>query len=449
VSTDADVIVIGAGAAGMTAALRAARGGARVIVFEKSTRHGCNTQFSSGSLAAGGTRLQAAAGIEDSPQRHAEDILAVSQDVGAAALTHAICAAAPHYVDWLVDEVGHRLEVGVDMPRSGQSVPRLHTDPGRGGGAVLVRSLRSAMASTPNITFVDETPAIDLLRDGARVGGVRVREFGGEQDVSAGEIVLACDGFGNNPDLLRRFAPDAATAFYGGVSTSTGDAVRWGERLGAGLRNMSGFLGHGQVVVGHGTRLNPNLVFLGALLVDASGERFCDETAQGYSKLAGLIRRLPGERAVMIWDEPAHQLALHSELMRESAAAGAFHRYDDVHAMAAALGLATTALAATVTAFRANSPLVERARDRLDPPWYAAWITHGMLTTQGGLLVDTQGRVLRPDGSAIAGLSAAGGAATGISGPSPDGYSSGNGLLAAMGLGWIVGNRLGAPAVVR
>ena len=442
-SPDAEVVVAGAGAAGMTAALRAARNPAnRVVVFEKSTRHGCNTQFSSGSLAAGGTRLQAAAGIEDSSARHAADILAVSNDPQAAPLVRAVCDAAPHFVHWLIDEVGHPLEVGTDMPRAGQSVPRLHTDPGRGGGRVLVQSLRAAVAATPNITFVDETPVTDLLLDGGRVCGVRVRESAGEQDVTATEVVLACDGFGNNPTLLRRYVPDAAGAFYGGVSTSTGDAIGLGERVGAALRNMAGYLGHGQVVVGHGTRVNPNLVFLGAMLVDADGRRFCDEKAQGYSKLAGLIRALPRERAAIVWDEPAQQLAQHSELMRESMAAKAFRRYDNPTALADGLGIDRDALGASLASFDASSPLVARSSRSLERPLYGTWITHGLLTTQGGLDVDVTGRVLRPGGSAVCGLSAAGGSATGISGNSPDGYSSGNGLLAAMGMGWIIGNRL-------
>jgi fumarate reductase flavoprotein subunit len=443
-STDADALVIGAGGAGAVAALRAARGGATVIVFEKSTRDGCNTQFSSGSLAAGGTRMQARAGIEDSPERHAHDILAVSKDPESAPLVNAVCAAAPRYVEWLADELGHPLEIGVDMPRAGQSVPRLHTDPQRSGGRLLVRRLRDAMAQLPNITFVDNTPVVGLLYDGVRVSGARVREHSGEQEVTADEVVLASDGFGNNPELLKRFCPDGASAFYGGVSTSTGDAVAWGEQLGAGLCNMPGYLGHGMVVVGHGTRLNPNLPFLGAMLLDTAGNRFCDEKAQGYSKLAGLIRELPGQRAVLIWDEPAMQLAHHAELMRESIAAKAFSRYEDPESMAASLGLPRDALRVSLGGFTASSPLVQRSVDRLRPPWYAAPITHGILTTQGGLAIDPDGHVLRTDGTPIAGLSAAGGAATGISGPSPDGYSSGNGLLAALGLGWIVGNRLRA-----
>lgn len=438
-----DVAVVGAGAAGMMTALRAARNpGIQVAVLEAGTRHGCNTEFSSGSLAAGGTRFQAAAGVDDSPERHAKDILAVSGDHDGADLVHAVCTAAPRYVEWLADELGQPTEVGLDMQRSGQSVPRLHTDPGRSGGRLLVRTLRRAMAAAPNIAFADDSPVADLLASEGRVTGVRVDRAGAVEEIEAAEVVLASDGFGNNRELVRTYCPTAADAFYGGVSTSNGDAVRWGVELGAELHNMSAYLGSGMVVAGHGTRVNPNLPWLGALLVDGSGTRFCDETAQGYSKLGGILRGLPDGRAVLIWDEPAHKLAVNSELMRESTAAGAYRRYDTVAEIAEGLGLPTDALATTVGAFASRSDLVERPGERLVPPYYAARITHGMLTTQGGVKVDTDGRVLRTDGGTVPGLSAAGGAAAGISGSSPDGYSSGNGLLAALGLGWIVGNRL-------
>ena len=75
VDVEVDVVVIGGGACGMVAALRAARDGLSVAVFEKSTQHGCNTQVSSGSLAAAGTRWQEAAGVEDSPRQQADDIV--------------------------------------------------------------------------------------------------------------------------------------------------------------------------------------------------------------------------------------------------------------------------------------------------------------------------------------------------------------------------------------
>ena len=269
--------------------------------------------------------------------------------------------------------------------------------------------------------------------------------------MTAPEVVLACDGFGNNPRSVAPLHARGRGRVLRWRQHQPGDAITWGSAVGAGLRNMTGYLGHGQVVVGHGTRLNPNLVFLGALLVDRTGRRFCDETAQGYSKLAGLVcAGYPGEKAVLIWDEPAHAarhaLRTHARVGRCATRSSATTRWPS---SLAGLQLPGRTLAATLHGFRARLTAGAAAAAAAGRPWYAAWITHGILATQGGLTIEPTGASCVASGSAIAGLSAAGGAATGISGPSPDGYSSGNGLLAALGLGWIIGNRLATPEPMR
>ncbi|MFC5753661.1 FAD-dependent oxidoreductase [Actinomadura rugatobispora] len=420
-----DVAVLGGGACGLVAALRAARDpGLVVAVYEKSTREGCNTRYSSGSLAAGGTRYQRAAGIDDSPGRHARDILAVNGDPASAPIVNALCRVAPRYVEWLADDLGHPVELGLDMARAGQSVPRLHTDTGRAGGARLMETLRRAAEAAPNIAFVDNAPGIGLISRNDAVVGAEVLENGVKRRVGAGAVVLAADGFANNPAMMAEHCPEAEGAFYGGVSTSTGDAIGWGLELGAAVRNMGSFLGHGLVVQGHGTRLNPVLPFLGAVLVDDQGHRFVDEKAQGYSKLGRIIA---DRRAVLIWDQPMHETAMHSELMRESETAGAFTTHPTPAHLAAAYSLPDLTLPADFT-----------------PPLRAGRVTSGILTTQGGLLVDPRGRVQHRTGGWIKGLYAGGGSACGISGPSSEGYMSGNGLLAALGFGWLIGDHLAA-----
>jgi fumarate reductase flavoprotein subunit len=421
----------------MMTALRAARNPSLSVgIFEKNSKLGCNTQISSGSLAAGGTRFQRAAGVVDSPERHAEDILAVSKDEASAPLLLEICRAAPRYVEWLADELDYPVELGLDMPRSGQSVPRLHTDTGRRGGRVLVSALRSAVHRTASVAFVDNSPAVRLLGSADGVMGIEVASSNQRTTtVYARAVVLAADGFAADAAMLARYCPDAVTAFYGGASTSTGEVMRWAIGIGARTRNMAAFLGHGLVVAGHGTRLNPSLPFLGAVLLDSSGHRFVDERGQGYSKLAAILRSLPDRRAAIIWTPQAHEAAMHSELMRESAAAGAFTCYASIDALAAGLKLPPAAL---------RSSLTDHEGHVMTAPLYGTWVTYGILTTQGGLEVDMTGRVRRQDGAAVPGLHAVGGTAAGVSGPSPEGYSSGNGLLAAMGLGWIAGNYLAA-----
>ncbi|MEU6753026.1 FAD-dependent oxidoreductase [Spirillospora sp. NPDC046719] len=439
--TEVDVAVVGGGACGVMTALRAARDPGRVVaVFEKSAREGCNAAISSGSLAAGGTRFQAAAGIDDSPQRHADDILRASGDEEWRPAVEALCAAAPRIVEWIAD-TGYPIELGTDMPRAGMTALRLHTDTGRLGGARLMRHLRGLLEAQDNAAFVDEAPAVDLVSDDGGVTGVVIAQNGSLQRVRAGAVVLATDGFAADQTLVKRHLPHLGTPFYGGVSTSTGDALAWAGRLGAQVRNMGAGLRSGLVVVDHGTRVSPALPFNGAVLVNTGGERFVDEESKGYSSMAGVLQRQPGERAAMIWDATAMAATRESEMMRESLAAGAVRDCATLDDLAACLGRTPAETE------RALAPLP--GRRGLTAPYHLAWVTHGLLATQGGLVIDPSGRVLDGAGEPIPGLFAGGGAACGLAGPHSDGYLSGNGLLSAFGMGWIIGNGRGldpAPA---
>lgn len=430
-----DVAVLGGGACGQLAALRAAANkNLTVAVFEKSTREGSNAAISSGSLAAGGTRFQAAAGIVDSPETHARDILAASGDLAASDIVHALCESAPQIVEWLADDLDYPIEIGADMPRAGMSVPRLHTDIGRQGGGRLMRALRSAIDARDNIVFIDEAPAVELIVEDDRVVGARIKQNGTIFDVLARVVVLATDGFAANRELMAKHCTDIGQPFYGGVATATGDSVAWLEALGADFRNMGACLRSGLVVVGHGTRVSPALPFNGAVLVDSCGERFVDEESLGYSSMAGRLQSLDGERAAMIFDHIAFDATRDSEMMRECEVAGAIRTADDVEQLATSLGLPFASIE------KALDPLP--GRRRLEAPFHFAWVTHGVLATQGGAVVDASGHVLRPDGSRIVGLRAGGGVAAGLAGADSSGYVSGNGLLSALGMGWIIGNDL-------
>ena len=429
-----DVAIAGGGACGLMTALRAATNpDLTVAVFEKSTREGCNAAISSGSLAAGGTRFQRAAGITDSPEQHAEDILRESGDEEFRPVVEALCDVAPAMVEWIAD-TGYPIEIGADMPRAGMSVPRLHTDTGRQGGTRLIRHLRALLERQDNVAFVDEAPATGLLRDGDTVTGLTISQNQSSQRIHASSVMLATDGFAASSRLFKEYLPHLGKPFYGGVATSTGDALDWAIELGAGLRNMGAALRSGLAVVGHGTRVSPALQFNGAVLINLEGRRFVDEESKGYSPMAGVLQQQPGERASMVWDAVAMDATRESEMMRECQAAGA------IQTIATLADLADALLLDIETTRAALEPLP--GRRALSAPYHLAWVTHAVLTTQGGLTIDPGGRVLHQNGSPIPGLYAGGGTACGLAGPDSDGYMSGNGLLSALGMGWIVGQQV-------
>ena len=439
---EVDVAIVGGGACGTMTALRAAdRADLTIAVFEKSTREGCNAAISSGSLAAGGTRFQRAAGIDDSPQQFVADILRASDDEEWRPVVEALCAVAPAMVEWVADS-GYPVEIGTDMPRAGMSVPRLHTDVGRQGGGRLMRHLHGLLAQRPGVAFVDEAPVVGLIAGsgplGARVVGVEVAQNGAVQRIRADHVVLAADGFAADPALAKEHLAHLGRPFYGGVATSTGDALGWATALGARLRNMGAGLRSGLVVVDRGTRVSPALQFNGAVLINTAGHRFVDEESKGYSGMAGVLQQQPGERAAMVWDATAMAATRESEMMRETLAAGGIRDLATLEELAAALGLPVGATTAALAALP--------GRRQLLAPYHLAWVTHGLLTTQGGLVIDPAGHVLDAGGVPIPGLYAGGGTACGLAGPSSDGYLSGNGLLSALGMGWIIGTALAAPS---
>ncbi len=258
--------------------------------------------------------------------------------------------------------------------------------------------------------------------------------------------MLACSGFGGNPDLVRRYIPEMTEALFFGHTGNKGDAIAWGAVLGAGTRDMGAYQGHGSVATPHNALITWALMMEGGFQVNALGLRFSNEH-QGYSEQAVSVLAQPGGVAWNIYDARLHHLGLGFEDYRDADATGAIKSAADLEGLAALLGLPADALRHTyesTCAYAAGRAQDEFGRDftgkqPLAAPFYGVKVTGALFHTQGGLLVDDRARVLRPDGTPLPNLYAAGGAACGVSGPAVWGYLSGNGLLAAVGLGRIAG----------
>lgn len=442
---DTDVVVVGSGGCGLSAAMAAAQGGVEAVVFEKQQRPWSNTARSGGMIPAAGTRLQRAAGIEESPADFAADILHKNGHTSDPEMTMHLARAAPHMVHWLVDDVGVELVFIDDFKYPGHSEYRMVAPPSR-TGAALVRDLRRAVLQHPRAELITDAVVTELVveDDGETVCGVVVQHGNRQEWVRSGKVILACNGFAGNPEMVARYCPAMSEALYFGGEGNTGEGILWGMELGAEVAFMDAYQAHASVATPHAILITYALIMEGGFQVNGDGRRFGDETS-GYSEHALAVLAQPEGLAWDIYDERLHRLGLQFEEYRQALEAGAIEKAESIETLAGLLGLPPQNLAQTLQAYQScaagesDDAFGRRDCRRLQGPFYGVRVTGALFHTQGGLRVDFYGRVLREDGRAVPNLYAGGGVAAGVSGHGPGGYLSGNGLLTALGYGMLAG----------
>jgi len=443
---DVDVLVVGAGACGLAAAISAHDAGVSVAIIEKLDRPGGNSSLSTGSVPAAGTRFQREAGIDDSTERFVADLLRTGGPTDCPELLHRLVATSAETVEWLVDSVGARMALVTAYKHVGHSVPRLHAPASR-RGQDLVDDLLAA-AEKRGIPLAVGNGARMLVTDArGAVTGAEVETGTGERHrVNARKTILAVNGFAGNRDLVSRFCPEVSGAQYFGARGSEGEAVLWGEQLGAALGNIGAYQGYAAVSDPHGSLLSWTTIEKGGIIVNGAGHRFGDESA-GYSGYTPNVMAQGGP-CFAIFDQRIFGVTAAEEEFVELANYGGVKKADTPEALAAIHRLDAAAVAAAVNdynrAARGDQADAFGRRDFALAPLtgslYICRVVPGLFHTQGGLMVDVDGRVLRANGQPIANLFAGGGAAAGLSGRTgAGGYASGNGLLSAVGLGRLSG----------
>ncbi len=446
VAASVEVLIVGGGAAGLCAALAARDAGAEVLVAERDATLRGTTAMSTGLIPAAGAPEQAALGLADTPARMAADILAKSGGRADAAVVARLAGESAATVAWL-QRHGVPLSLVTGFTYPGHSVPRMMGTPNR-TGEELAAALAAA-AEAAGALLMPRARARDLwVEADGRVRAVTLeRSDGATEALACDALILACGGFAGAADLVARHIPEAAAAVVHSHPGVQGDALRWGEALGAGLADLDAWQGHAGLAAGHGVPILWATMAEGGIQVNRLGQRFADES-RGYSEQAADVLRQPGGVAFSIWDARIEGVMAQFDDHAQAHRAGAIVRADSLPALAAAIGVpaaaleATLAEAAAATASGAPDRFGRRFAPRppLAPPYMAARVTGALFHTQGGLAVSPEGQVLRADGRPFPNLFAAGGAARGLSGPGAAGYIAGNGLLSATGLGRLAGS---------
>jgi fumarate reductase flavoprotein subunit len=415
------VVIVGGGACGLTAALALSDNGVECVVLERDATPSGSTALSSGFIPAAGTRVQAAQGIVDSAPAFAEDIVHKTHGSGALHLVRAYTRSVAPAMDRLA-ELGLRFEVLTNFLYPGHRIHRMHTLPQR-TGAALVSALHGTVAAA-GIPVLSSARVIELWVDPQdRVLGVGVeRPDGTLEHIGCDMLLLACNGFGGNPTLVRDLLPEMRDATFAGHAGNDGSAILWGQALGAALADLGGYQGHGSWIIPQGALMTWAVMMQGGVQLNVAGGRFHDETT-GYSEAAVDVLAQPGGIAWNVFGEAQLALAREFPDFVAAEAAGAGRTAHDRQELAETIGCDAHNIAQQV--------------DRLGPPFHAVKVTGALFHTQGGLDIDERCRVRRPDGTVFPNLLAAGGAARGVSGNAVWGYLSGNGLLSAVAGGWI------------
>jgi len=437
---DCDLLVIGAGMAGLSAAGWAAEHGARVVVVEKAPQIGGSAALSGGVLwtATSPARMRLYGG-------------------GDAALADGVLQRYPQAIAWL-----RRRGVHV----SG-AMPVLH---GRGYQIDILAHLQGCALRVEQAGghVVRSTQVQALTVDpGGRVSGARTAHADGSVDVRARATLLASGGFQASPALRERYIhPNARDMLLRSNPHSTGDGLLLAQAVGAAVAApQPGFYGH--LVSASPAWGEPRLHTLlsqyhsdRSLLLNEAGQRFCDETLGDHASTWQTLQQ-PNRRALCVWDarvhaqhatQPVVAIATPMDRMavalehggRGTVAAG----LDQVAAFAAAEGFDGARVAQSIAGYNAACrggwetlapPRAEHAAALDAPPYYALVVHPAITFSYGGLCIDTRSRVLRPDGTAVAGLYAAGADAATAFG---SGYAGGlalaltYGLAAAQAAGW-------------
>lgn len=468
-----DVVVIGAGTAGIPCALHAAQAGARVLLIEKDSRIGGTLYVTGGHMAAAGTRRQAERGISDSVEAHIEDIRRISQGTARDDLITLVARHAPDTIDWLADR---SFPFAADTPRivyGHEPYRTARTYYGQDEGLSILEVLRAELDRTIaefDLTVWTQTPVVGLLQDGSgAVTGVVAVRGNDDVEVGAASVVLATGGYGSDSELFQEL--EGAPLVSAAARTSTGDGLHLGLEVGAALQGKGTYLPTfgglpdprtpGRANWSDRQRLTserpPREIY-----VTKEGRRWVAEDLESIDEKERALTRIPDQTFWTVFDDAALELSTGTmnqmvvgkepdEVRAMVDTRPGLHSADSVRELAQRAGIDPDALEETVKAYNkavAEGHDHEFGRQYLPapisvPPFYALRNHAITLVTFQGLDIDSEFRVRRGDGEVIPGLYAIG-EVIGAGATCGNSFCSGMLVTPALTFGRLLGERLGS-----
>ena len=419
----ADVVVIGAGGAGLCAAIEAKdQGAGTVILLEKMASIGGTTFTSQGVIGAYGSDLQKEMGIELTFEEMYDNLMSNASYHLDPALTTITLEKSGETINWLADRVGMNF---VDVKVGYGPLQMMHQVEGAGAGMAepFSKSLDDA-----GVELMLETKATELVMnaDGS-VGGVKAEKAGSEFTITAKSVVICTGGYAYNPELTARFTPELAGTFGIGFPGSTGDGIIMASNVGAATTHTDDMMcvlkdytimaehnGTSATASNNGFMSLPNMIMVGA-----EGKRFVNEKDQGY-----MTQKLNGPVFDQMHKDGLGYVWAISDQAAIDATGGKTKRNLDleyvtgntIEEFAANLGVDAAGLEETINNFNAYVDAgfdqeFRRTGDelaKLTAPYVAIPLVPCEIITYGGIARNENAEVLRADGTSIPGLYVAG-----------------------------------------
>jgi fumarate reductase flavoprotein subunit len=411
-----DIVIIGAGGAGLAAAITAADAGKNVIIVEKMPIIGGNTLRATGGMNAAGTSSQMALGIVDSADTHFEDTMKGGR-TNDAALVRVFADQAAEAVEWLI-ELGADLS---DVGRlGGSSNNRSHRPTGGAPvGAHLVDVLTKA-ARARDVTILTNTEAVEILIVNDIVTGIKVKDANKEYSIFANAVIVATGGFGADAEQIGQLDPSLigfGTTNHPGANAS---GINMAVAIGAATVDMTEIQTHPTVEVTSGEMITEAVRGNGAIIINMEGKRFVNELGTRDVVSEAILSQTDKTSFLLFRDEVRASLSAIEGYIKK----GIVEEFETIEALADKFGVTVEVMQETIDSYNG---FVESKIDtefaRSDMPrllaegsFYTIQVGPAVHHTMGGLKTNTEAQVLHSTGNPIQGLFAAGEATGGLHG---------------------------------